>query len=47
MRKKWKWKPLDNLNTRTIKEEFSEAAVEPIKHSPEAKFQEKEQRVFC
>ena len=33
--------------SRTIKEEFSEAAVEPIKHSPEAKFQEKEQRVFA
>ena len=32
--------------SRTIKEEFAEAAVEPIKHSPEAKFQQKEQRVF-
>jgi hypothetical protein len=33
--------------SRTIKEEFSEAAVEPIKHSPEASFGEVKQRVFA
>ena len=32
--------------SRTIKEEFSEAAVEPIKHSPEANFKEVKQKVF-
>mgnify|MGYP003625346397 FL=1 len=35
------------LKSRTVKEEFSEAAVEPIKHSPEASFGEIKQRVFA
>jgi len=35
------------LKSRTVKEEFSEAAVEPIKHSPEASFKEIKQRVFA
>ena len=38
------------LKSRTVKEEFSEetieASVNPIKHSPEAKFNEVKQRVF-
>ena len=35
------------LKARTVKEEFSEAAVEPIKHSPEASFKEVKQRVYA
>jgi len=35
------------LKSRTVKEEFSEAAVEPIKHSPEASFNEVKQRVYA
>jgi len=35
------------LKSRTVKEEFSEAAVEPIKHSPEASFKEVKQRVYA
>ena len=35
------------LKSRTVKEEFSEAAVQPIKHSPEASFGEIKQRVFA